>query len=87
MCTDELWGTLFPNIGGLLRTRLLHAPFADMCDILFVNPMRYSYLVGAADHEWCLTISTAYFGDFVHDKIASVWVRYKTTFSWSHRWS
>ncbi len=56
--------------------RMLHASCADMSDILFVNPMRYSCLVGAAAAEWCLNIIIAYFGTFVHDKIASVWVRH-----------
>ncbi len=56
--------------------RLLDASFADMSDILFVNPMRYSSLVGTAAAEWCLLISTAYFWDLVHDKIASIWVRH-----------
>ncbi len=55
---------------------MLHALVADMSDILFVNPMRYSSLVGAAADEWCLITIIAYFGTFVHDKIASVWVHH-----------
>ena len=56
--------------------KLLYASLADMCDILVVNPMRYFSLVGAAAAEWCLIISTVHFWDFVHDQIASVWVRH-----------
>ncbi len=45
-----------------------------LSDILFVNPMRYSSFVGPAADEWCLIVIIAYFGTFLRDKIATVWV-------------